>query len=359
MSERETEMAGRQVNNRASEAFEDICSFCRRYNHAPATKTDSIDARIVIRSLEALKFWADTNFQDYEGMPLKVEISRGKGFFPRVPWLAILPPQQRVSDGVYFVVCFGREGAGAVAGCASSVTTRTGLATVIRSKYKPLAINVNGDRASTLYNDAFANPLEINKNAFNEDVLKEHFRVSMQYCFYYIKSLQNPAVLLCDDLKDLSPIEAAPDALFASSTAHTGIFDPSNIEDARKAILSLIKQRQGQPKFRLELLRAYDSKCAITDCHIVDVLEAAHIVPYRGLKTNHVSNGLLLRADLHTLYDKNLISIDPLTMTVVISPDIADTEYSELAGKSLRVPRDINQHPNKEALAWRRLCAGI
>ena len=78
-------------------------------------------------------------------------------------------------------------------------------------------------------------------------------------------------------------------------------FDPSNIEDARKRISRMIAQRRGQSAFRNNLFDAYGGRCAITGCEVPDVLEAAHIFPYRGEDTNKVVNGLLLRADVHTL----------------------------------------------------------
>jgi len=71
-----------------------------------------------------------------------------------------------------------------------------------------------------------------------------------------------------------------------------------------------IKLRRGQSKFRERLLKAYDNKCAISGCQIVEVLEAAHIVPHKHKVDYSVANGILLRADLHTLFDLNLIKID-------------------------------------------------
>jgi len=50
------------------------------------------------------------------------------------------------------------------------------------------------------------------------------------------------------------------------------------------------------------------------------VLEAAHIKPYRGKTDSHLENGLLLRADLHTLFDLNLIGVEPDTLTVRVHP---------------------------------------
>jgi putative restriction endonuclease len=103
--------------------------------------------------------------------------------------------------------------------------------------------------------------------------------------------------------------------LLASEADDTG-FDPDSFEDQRDRAMRAIRIRRGQPRFREELMNAYEGRCAITGCAIADVLEAAHITPYAGSQDNHVSNGLLLRADLHTLFDCGLIAIDPATRRV-------------------------------------------
>ena len=127
-------------------------------------------------------------------------------------------------------------------------------------------------------------------------------------------------------------------------------FNPENLTDARERTNRAIVQRQGQSKFRSELLKAYGGKCAITDCNAEAALEAAHIFPYLGTDTNHVTNGLLLRADIHTLFDLNLISIDPNTSKVVVSSSLLNTCYKELNGKTLKCPKDYAS-PSPEALA--------
>ncbi|EKS67570.1 MULTISPECIES: HNH endonuclease signature motif containing protein [Caballeronia] len=127
-------------------------------------------------------------------------------------------------------------------------------------------------------------------------------------------------------------------------------FDPSCIEDARKKTLVSIVVRQGQPAFRNGLLKAYERRCALTDCAVEAVLEAAHICGYMGTETNDVRNGLLLRADLHTLYDRMLITIDPATYEVSISPELKGSEYAALAGKRLRPPKDPKSQPSRDAL---------
>ena len=127
-------------------------------------------------------------------------------------------------------------------------------------------------------------------------------------------------------------------------------FDPSNIKDARKRNSKMIAQRRGQPAFRNALLDAYDRKCAITGCEVVEVLEAAHIYPYQGPDTSKVVNGLLLRADVHTLFDSGLIAIDAMNMTVLVHPSLQGSEYWTLHRKKLRLPPNTERRPNCEAL---------
>lgn len=117
-------------------------------------------------------------------------------------------------------------------------------------------------------------------------------------------------------------------------------------EDSRKKTLQSIVQRQGQAKFRKKLLEAYNSQCAITDCNVEMALEAAHIFPYKGEKTNDVSNGLLLRADIHTLFDLYLISINPETLKVELNKQLCNSSYQYLANKKIKIPPNNSDKPN-------------
>jgi putative restriction endonuclease len=86
---------------------------------------------------------------------------------------------------------------------------------------------------------------------------------------------------------------------------------------------------------------------------VVDVLEAPHITPYLGSLTNHVSNGLLLRTDLHTLFDCGLLAIEPKTRTVVIADALKASSYAKIAGKALRPTKDAASGPSKRNLEKR------
>lgn len=140
-----------------------------------------------------------------------------------------------------------------------------------------------------------------------------------------------------------------------------GAFDPKNAEDARKRILRTIVVRQGQPAFRADLLRAYGGRCAISECDADPALEAAHIVPYRGAQTNHVQNGLLLRADLHSLFDRGLLAINTTTTpwSLIVAESLQGTAYWEWNGKQVTLPADLQDRPSVEALDEHRLAAKL
>ena len=136
-------------------------------------------------------------------------------------------------------------------------------------------------------------------------------------------------------------------------------FDPSNVKDARTRTMAAIVRRRGQPAFRQALISAYHFRCAITECDVVEVLEAAHITPYKGEETNCVGNGILLRADVHTLFDLRLIAIDESTMRVLVSTELDGTYFEAFRGKEVSVPDDPNLRPIPAALRLHREECGL
>jgi Fe2+ transport system protein FeoA len=124
-----------------------------------------------------------------------------------------------------------------------------------------------------------------------------------------------------------------------------GAFDSLNDDDARERVAALIVRRQGQPAFRKRLLKAYNNRCAISRCDCPDALEAAHIRPYKGKRTNHVKNGILLRGDIHTLFDLGKIRIDS-NYKVGICEKLQSTVYKEYHGKRLDLPTDKKDWPD-------------
>jgi hypothetical protein len=130
----------------------------------------------------------------------------------------------------------------------------------------------------------------------------------------------------------------------------TGPFDPHAEEDSRLKVIASVYRRQGAPRFRRALLHAYQGKCAMTDYDAEPALEAAHIIPYRGPQTNHPTNGLLLRADMHDLFDLGLVAVNTDTMRLELASELEGTMYEPYHEHPLRLPRDQEARPSVEAL---------
>ena len=130
-------------------------------------------------------------------------------------------------------------------------------------------------------------------------------------------------------------------------------FADSSISAGRERLLREVLQRRGQAQFRRALISAYGGRCAVTGCDAVDALEAAHLIGYNGRHTQHVSNGLLLRADIHTLFDLGMLSICPVTLKVVLTDALRLTSYATLDGKTLALPFDLTKRPSAAALEQR------
>ncbi|MHA4850965.1 HNH endonuclease [Rhodococcus sp. MSC1_016] len=149
-------------------------------------------------------------------------------------------------------------------------------------------------------------------------------------------------------LRDLFKKKPAFDEAFPDGLA---VYAPG--DDLRKRAQRDIAVRQGQGQFRDSLVNSYGSTCAVTGSTVLAVLEAAHIDRYYGVHTNHVTNGLLLRADIHTLFDLQRITIDQ-DLRIRVGPDLIHTEYGNHEGKVLRLPENRSHHPDRDALRRHR-----
>lgn len=120
--------------------------------------------------------------------------------------------------------------------------------------------------------------------------------------------------------------------------------------DEEEKQLVAIRTRRGQADFRNRLHCAYGATCAISGSTVEPLLEAAHIVPH-ALETNYAtSNGLLLRADIHTLFDLHLIAVDA-DGRVAVSRSLEWTEYAQFRGRRLvAIPPDEEARPAPDQL---------
>lgn len=119
----------------------------------------------------------------------------------------------------------------------------------------------------------------------------------------------------------------------------------------------LVRPRLGQGGFRVVVLDEYQRRCSITGEKTVPVLEAAHIQPYAELGPHEISNGILLRSDLHTLFDKGYMTITS-DYRVEVSRRIREEfsngrDYYALHGCELKVlPSRIDDKPAARFLEW-------
>lgn len=126
--------------------------------------------------------------------------------------------------------------------------------------------------------------------------------------------------------------------------------EQASIEDINRLVA--IKTRRGQPEFRRALLKAYDGRCCITGCNVEDVLEAAHIISHSEETNYLVMNGLLLRADIHTLFDLHLIRIDERNR-IMVSVKLKESDYQKFDGLSIRLPSKLYERPKQDFLLRR------
>jgi len=119
----------------------------------------------------------------------------------------------------------------------------------------------------------------------------------------------------------------------------------------------LRRARLGQGMFRLQVMDAYQHRCAVTGEKALPTLQAAHIKPYADSGPNRTENGLLLRADLHALFDHGYVTVTR-DLHVEVSRRIKDEfdngeEYYPLHGRSLHVlPEDQIERPGREFIDW-------
>lgn len=117
-----------------------------------------------------------------------------------------------------------------------------------------------------------------------------------------------------------------------------------------------VRPRLGQGLFSLAVRDAYHGACAVTGEHSAPVLEAAHIVPYGRGGEHRVDNGLLLRSDLHRLYDRGYVTVTP-DFEFRVGDSLREDynngrSYYALSGSRIVLPQDVALHPSRERLEW-------
>jgi len=126
---------------------------------------------------------------------------------------------------------------------------------------------------------------------------------------------------------------------------------------ARYGAEYLTRARLGQGAFRVLVTEAYGRRCAVTGERTLPVLEAAHIKPYAETGPHLVANGVLLRSDLHTLFDRGYMTVTD-DLRIEVSKRIKEEyengrEYYQHRGKPLLIlPGSREERPSSEFLRW-------
>jgi len=119
----------------------------------------------------------------------------------------------------------------------------------------------------------------------------------------------------------------------------------------------LARSRLGQGAFRILVTDAYRRRCAVTGERTLPVLQAAHVKPITESGPNHTDNGLLLRSDLHILFDRGYMTVTPdhrVEVSLRIKEEFDNgEEYAHLHGRKLAVlPQLGDERPKREYLDW-------
>ncbi|MDW4496358.1 HNH endonuclease [Sulfitobacter sp. D35] len=185
-------------------------------------------------------------------------------------------------------------------------------------------------------------PVGFRKNAPNKYVFKNDTRL-----LSYLRANRHHGAYLIeeDDFEDFQrAIEDAtrglPDDIRYAGESEWARHIRENKEnilaDLTERRLNWQKVRPVQGKFRDDLFDVYDGRCLLTHCAVPEALEAAHVLPHNGDPVrDRADNGLLLRRDLHSMFDAMLWSIDPKTSMVRLARRLEDKSYRALDGKMI------------------------
>ena len=125
-----------------------------------------------------------------------------------------------------------------------------------------------------------------------------------------------------------------------------------SIIEERRRVLKEIALRRGQVRFRKRLIRRYGASCQVSGCAFPGLLEAAHVNPYALSNDNSEENGLLLRSDLHTLFDLGLLGIDPRSMKITVHPQARLAGYEQFDGATLLLNGTSGPDPQALEERW-------
>ena len=122
-------------------------------------------------------------------------------------------------------------------------------------------------------------------------------------------------------------------ALHEEAASNEGTQITESIKEGLDRVIASIIRRRGQPEFPQGIDRGLQWQVCDKWMRCRGSSRGMPYSAMRGSQTNRVSNGLLMRADLHTLFDVGLLAVNPSNVTVVIAPSLLQTTYREFSGE--------------------------
>jgi hypothetical protein len=139
-----------------------------------------------------------------------------------------------------------------------------------------------------------------------------------------------PMGIVLTIVEELASLFALPSS--ATSRRKPG-FNLADDDTRRRQLLNVLLRPQ-QAAFRESLMQHFGGRCIVSGCGVPQALEAAHIVPVHRHGSDRIENGLLLRSDLHMLFDAGLmrlrVAANSVTVHIEHSARRACPEYAEL-----------------------------
>ncbi|ASJ70326.1 HNH endonuclease [Granulosicoccus antarcticus] len=196
-----------------------------------------------------------------------------------------------------------------------------------REKYK---VEINDDLVTRIYTNPSLITNEVLRDLWRDSAVLDSDELAAVFGLRRVRAGVDPVLQAIDKYIGLLVQDGYIDA-DAIDNDVSGIFTPSSYKHNVRSVVA----REGQSEFRKLLLRKHGPWCELTHCKIIEILEAAHIFPYYGGETSDSNNGIVLRSDVHKLFDRHLIQLDSETLTFKVHKDLLDTEYAYIEGRMI------------------------
>ena len=170
----------------------------------------------------------------------------------------------------------------------------------------------------------------------------------------FSKNLQSLKTYNTTDAEGLNLWEQVQERLRRQSARESGALVAE--ESARYGEPQPVRPRLGQGAFRAIVTDVYDRRCAVTRERTLPALDAAHIRPYSEGGEHATTNGLLLRKDIHSLFDQGYVTVRP-SLDFAVSRRIREEfenghEYYDYDGSKILIPKEPEHRPDPDALMW-------